>query len=877
MIGRKFFGLAALAAGLAAAPAASIVYDVPADAELVAQSSLIVYGRVEYTAPAPSGDFTDATVRIERVLKGSVPGSTVVVRQEGGRGVVVMGLPMLRKGDRVLLLLDAGQGGMHRTVEMGLGIFFEDRGHLARHDVPDDGFRHAERFGRWIEDAEAGLARPADYRVEEIPGPRRVRQEANWLTVPEGDCWRDEAGAGKLMRWAQWDSGFSRIQAPGEACCDEAVLSTKVKVTSGGWTDQKALDMTNAAAALWNGDSGSNVNIPAAGIDNSHPWTRTNVRMQAVIGVEYGASMGYTLGTARAKHTYNGDEMPLFLDKRTNAAGDDVAVVMFDEDGASAHVSTNTYKCVKWGQRAGASAGGNPGDALCSTHEGAYTPQGTVEEFMELVRVPRTNVNGYAVVHHECTLRFGDEYRTTRHSIPGGGGQAYRIAHATAFISEEAMGNANTILGVVAHEMGHTLGFDHPASGVQSIMGAHPVAGYTSLQADDRTAVRKLYPASSGGGSPPSGGGSPPPSGGGGAPEPEPEPEPPPPSPPPPPPPPPVPPVAEFTVDMPCDDGLCRARTGEDVTFTDTSSGTVSRRSWDFETMGRGPSGQTVSHGWSSPGFYRATLTVEGADVESTASRMFRVKAGEPAGACAPDAETVCLQDSRYQVAVEWQHPDGALHAANVVHAGTNDSGLFSFHDRDNWEMLVKVLNGCAINGHHWVYAASATDLGYAMRVTDTATGEMREFTNESGQVASAVLDAEAFSTDCQPPAVQADWRALAGGETLLLDDGRFEVTVEWSTEEDGGAGRTVRRGTEDSGLFWFFEPGNWEVLVKVLDGCGINGHHWVYAASATSLPFEMAVTDTETGEVYRYSKGADDPVALADPAAFTDSCRAGR
>ncbi|MXX74538.1 MAG: hypothetical protein F4Y77_03930, partial [Holophagales bacterium] len=70
----------------------------------------------------------------------------------------------------------------------------------------------------------------------------------------------------------------------------------------------------------------------------------------------------------------------------------------------------------------------------------------------------------------------------------------------------------------------------------------------------------------------------PPAAGGGGpspAPEPEPEPDPAPPSPA-------VPPEAAFTADVPCADGLCRARAGEDVTFTDTSSGTVSRRSWDF-------------------------------------------------------------------------------------------------------------------------------------------------------------------------------------------------------------------------------------------------------------------------------------------------------
>ncbi|MYB20571.1 MAG: PKD domain-containing protein, partial [Holophagales bacterium] len=332
-----------------------------------------------------------------------------------------------------------------------------------------------------------------------------------------------------------------------------------------------------------------------------------------------------------------------------------------------------------------------------------------------------------------------------------------------------------------------------------------------------------------------------------------------------------------FTVDMPCAEGLCNARTGEDVTFTDTSSGTVARRSWNFETGGRTPSGKSVTHSWPSPGFYRSTLTVDGAGVESTASRMFRVDASSPAGSCVPGPGTVCLQDSRYEVEVEWQGGDGAFNAARVVHAGTNDSGMFSFFDRDNWEMLVKVLNGCSINGHHWVYAASATDLGYVIRVTDTATGELREFRNEAGQVASAVVDNEAFSRDCAPAASRAGWSALAGGETLSLGDGRFEVGIEWSTEDDAGVARTVRRGTEDSGLFWFFDPGNWEVLVKVLDGCGVNGHHWVYAASATSLPFEMSVTDTETGEVYRYVKGADELGALADPAAFANSCEAGR
>ncbi|MYD86722.1 MAG: PKD domain-containing protein [Acidobacteria bacterium] len=735
---RGCFGFVALAA-LFGAPAASIVYDVPTDAELVARSPLIVYGRVEYTAPAPDGDFTDATVRVERVLRGPAQ-RTMVVRQQGGRGVVVMGLPMLRQGDRALLFLQPGLGGVYRTVGMGLGIFFEDQGHLVRHDVPEDGFRHAERFGRWIEERAAGLARPVDYRVQEIPGPRPVRQDANWI-VQEGTC-----GPGvsddtpHYARWAQWDDGFSRLTNIYGGFA-EPELSTKVWVTAGGWTNEQALTMTNAAAAMWNGDSGSRVEIPAAGVVNTDNWRDGTRVIQSFIGVEYGADLACSTGDVkqvRLTHEYNGAEKPLFWDKRTHD-GAEVGVVMFDENGASTHAATNSYRCLKWNQTTqGTGKYTNAGDALCATHEGAYTPQGTVETLL----VPSCDDSG---VHAATTVKVAcdaDRQRDTLHSIPGGGGQARRMNAAWVRIPEGAMSalNADQMQALVAHELGHALGIDHPASGVNAVMNAaNPV--YTSLQPDDLIAVRKLYPAVTGGSSPPPGGDG----GGGGAPprEPEPDPE-------PPPAPPPVPPVASFTVDVPCADGLCRARTGEDVTFTDTSSGTVARRSWDFETNGRTPSGRSVTHTWPSPGFYRSTLTVDGAGAESTASRMFRVDAAEPAGSCVPGPETACLQDSRFEVEVEWQGADGASNAARLVHAGTDDSGMFSFFDRANWEVLIKVLDGCAANGHVWVFGGSTTDLGYVIRVTDTATGAVKEYRNEPGSAAAAITDATAFPGGCR-------------------------------------------------------------------------------------------------------------------------------
>ena len=186
------------------------------------------------------------------------------------------------------------------------------------------------------------------------------------------------------------------------------------------------------------------------------------------------------------------------------------------------------------------------------------------------------------------------------------------------------------------------------------------------------------------------------------------------------------------------------------MTFEDASAGRVQSRLWDFGD-GTGSRNRRIDHAWSSPGFYEVTLTVTDGTTVSTAKQMFLVEAAEPLGTCEADAETLCLQDSRYAVAVEWRKSDGTTGAGSVVHAGTNDSGLFTFFNRENWEILIKVLDGCAVNGHVWVYGASTTDLGYTIRVTDTVTGAVKEYRNEPGQPAPAITDATAFLEGCQP------------------------------------------------------------------------------------------------------------------------------
>jgi hypothetical protein len=73
--------------------------------------------------------------------------------------------------------------------------------------------------------------------------------------------------------------------------------------------------------------------------------------------------------------------------------------------------------------------------------------------------------------------------------------------------------------------------------------------------------------------------------------------------------------------------------------------------------------------------------------------------------------------------------------------------------------------------------------------------------------------------------------------DNFCARQGRFEMTVEWKTSSGlTGTARKVATGSEESGLFYFFDRNNWELLVKVLDGCAINQRFWVFTAGTTDV-----------------------------------------
>lgn len=100
-----------------------------------------------------------------------------------------------------------------------------------------------------------------------------------------------------------------------------------------------------------------------------------------------------------------------------------------------------------------------------------------------------------------------------------------------------------------------------------------------------------------------------------------------------------------------------------------------------------------------------------------------------------------------------------------------------------------------------------------------------------------------------------ADDACVPGPTALCLGNGRFRVEVAWKDFQGGAGPGSVVPGavSDDSGLFWFFAPDNWELLVKVLDGCALNGHHWVFAAATTTVEYVLTVTDTRTDQAWSW------------------------
>jgi C4-type Zn-finger protein len=256
--------------------------------------------------------------------------------------------------------------------------------------------------------------------------------------------------------------------------------------------------------------------------------------------------------------------------------------------------------------------------------------------------------------------------------------------------------------------------------------------------------------------------------------------------------------------------------------------------------------------------------------------RTFQPQLG--AGRCIAGGSKICLADGRFRVRAIWTDRSG-LKAQATGSALTADTGYFWFFDPANIELVVKTLDACGFNQRQWVFAGGLTDVEVILQVDDTVTGDSRTYFAREGGSFVPIRDTDAF-VECDAegsPSLLLDeelsWPLLVesggvasaeqcGASTgLCLGNARFRVEAAWRQGAAGGPADSVPL-TSDTGYFWFFDQDNVELVVKVLDACGVNGSFWVFGGGLTDVGVDLSVTDTWTGERIDYSSASGHPFA---------------
>jgi PKD repeat protein len=112
--------------------------------------------------------------------------------------------------------------------------------------------------------------------------------------------------------------------------------------------------------------------------------------------------------------------------------------------------------------------------------------------------------------------------------------------------------------------------------------------------------------------------------------------------------------------------------------------------------------------------------------------------------ACAANSTTLCLNQGRFRLQVDWVVPSQGQSGHGMAVPVTGDTGYFWFFSATNVELVIKVLDARGVNSHFWVFYGALSNVEYTITVTDTQTQAIRMYHNPDKTLAS-FADTAAF------------------------------------------------------------------------------------------------------------------------------------
>lgn len=122
-----------------------------------------------------------------------------------------------------------------------------------------------------------------------------------------------------------------------------------------------------------------------------------------------------------------------------------------------------------------------------------------------------------------------------------------------------------------------------------------------------------------------------------------------------------------------------------------------------------------------------------------------------PAAAQELPPPALVLGEGRFAVTATFHAPGGEPQPALPIPL-TRDTGTFWFFDRENLELVVKVLEACPVNQRNWVFAAGLTNVGVELTVEDRLAGVTWSRSHQAGPPFPPILDTAALATCALAP-----------------------------------------------------------------------------------------------------------------------------